>query len=393
MLRALFLACLFVCVGSYAQPIVLEFADPCFSSVGEGADLESGNIVTQNGDIIGWNGGSWNGAKWNAALLKAPLMPEFCSTTPKAAWLGSGVAWNLNGEGVSIRLKEPLHYGKQYKLYLTYSSHGAGSDGNFAPFVASSQRGKDLGFPIGRMPGADTAWHSDSIEFTATLHQDGDEWIILHTRTTASSGLIMAPCPQSNFNIRPEKSFCTGEEVKLLSSIPLSKYEWSDGSSGTEITITESGTYWLESKSACGTLRDSIEVKFIKCGPGGGLPSGSGKGKAKGKGIHIKFNFEFCWFGACDDDDIATGPPSPPIVVYNVLSPNGDGLNEVFQVDNAEQGRWKLRVYNRYGQLVYEDMEYKNDWAPYELVPSVYYVILKDRNSDYKYTGTLTIIR
>jgi len=50
-------------------------------------------------------------------------------------------------------------------------------------------------------------------------------------------------------------------------------------------------------------------------------------------------------------------------------------------------------VYNRYGQLVFEDMEYKNDWAPYELVAGVYYVVLKDRNSDYKYKGTLTIIR
>jgi|GEM_PF-2126056 len=391
MLRILFLLCFFVCLGSYAQPIVLEFADPCFGSVGEGANLESGDIVTQNGDIVSWNGGSWEGANWKAGLLKAPLMPDFCSNKVKAAWIGSGVSWNLNGEGIALRLKQRLQYGKSYILYLTYVSHGNSSDGNFAPFIASSQRGKDLGYPIGRMRGADTAWHLDSLVFTASLHQDGDEWLIIHTRTIGSSGMILAPCPQSRFRIQADKSFCNGEEVKLFSSIPLSNYKWSDGSGAEDIVVTESGMYWLESQSACGTYRDSMNVEFINCGAGVGVKGGSGKGK--GKGINVRFNFQFCWFGACDDEDVATGPPSPPIVVYNVLSVNGDGLNEIFYVDNVKLGRWKLRVYNRYGQLVFEDMEYQNDWVPSELTAGVYYVVLKDRNSSYKYKGTLTIIR
>ncbi|MBI1223228.1 MAG: hypothetical protein GC180_11540 [Bacteroidetes bacterium] len=377
------------------QTIHLTLSDPCFSSVGTGPNLQSGDVITQNGDILQWEDGAWTGAHRKSNVNKVPVMPDFCDKPVKAAWLGSGIAWNLNGEGVAFRLSQALEYGKTYRIHFLYASHGAGEDGSFSPFVASSIDGKDFGYPIGQLRPADTAWHYDSIDFVAGFKQIGDEWIILHTRQTESSGIIQALCPQRKFHITPDKAFCFNSIVTLSSSFPLTGYQWSDGSDTSRIKVSSDGVIWLESNSVCGRYRDTLNVKFEACKPGAkGRGRGGGKGGMNGPGgFGISFSFSSCWFGKCDDNDVPNGPPSPPIKVYNVLSMNGDGINETFIVDNAENGRWKLRVFNRYGQLVFEDLEYKNTWIPYQLPASVYYVVLKDRNSDYKYTGTLTIIR
>ncbi len=49
-------------------------------------------------------------------------------------------------------------------------------------------------------------------------------------------------------------------------------------------------------------------------------------------------------------------PELPP----NVITPNGDAWNEVFQLPNPG---WKLEVYDRWGKHVYSNVAYQNDWG------------------------------
>jgi len=49
-------------------------------------------------------------------------------------------------------------------------------------------------------------------------------------------------------------------------------------------------------------------------------------------------------------------PKDPP----NVITPNGDGYNEVFELPNPG---WKLEVYDRWGKHVYSSAAYYNDWG------------------------------
>jgi gliding motility-associated-like protein len=52
-----------------------------------------------------------------------------------------------------------------------------------------------------------------------------------------------------------------------------------------------------------------------------------------------------------------------PLVVPNVLTLNGDGINDVFIVKNLEDfDRVEVRIINRWGNLVYENNDYQNDW-------------------------------
>jgi gliding motility-associated-like protein len=76
------------------------------------------------------------------------------------------------------------------------------------------------------------------------------------------------------------------------------------------------------------------------------------------------------------------------ILVPQGHSPNGDGINDVFLIKNLGNVIPSLRVYNRYGHLVYSAQEYKNDWdgrtntgyakdAHIGLPDGTYYYVLK----------------
>ena len=52
------------------------------------------------------------------------------------------------------------------------------------------------------------------------------------------------------------------------------------------------------------------------------------------------------------------------LTVFTALSPNGDGVNDFFWVDGIERfPDNRVRIYNRWGNLVFETSGYRNDWA------------------------------
>jgi gliding motility-associated-like protein len=80
----------------------------------------------------------------------------------------------------------------------------------------------------------------------------------------------------------------------------------------------------------------------------------------------------------------------------NVITPNGDGINDVFKVENIESLQsCELKVYNRWGQLVYSNAEYDNLWGGDEIPDGVYFYIVKYISffGEGEFTGALTIMR
>lgn len=60
----------------------------------------------------------------------------------------------------------------------------------------------------------------------------------------------------------------------------------------------------------------------------------------------------------------------------NVFTPNGDGKNDMFEIYGmTEFPGSSLIVYNRWGQIVYENKDYRNNWNGGELPEGVYYFI------------------
>ena len=67
-----------------------------------------------------------------------------------------------------------------------------------------------------------------------------------------------------------------------------------------------------------------------------------------------------------------------PLMPVNIFTPNNDGHNEVFHIENLElYPNSELYVYNRWGILVYESSNYLNDWTADGVEDGTYFWVLK----------------
>jgi len=91
----------------------------------------------------------------------------------------------------------------------------------------------------------------------------------------------------------------------------------------------------------------------------------------------------------------------PPIYAYNVITPNGDGLNEYFVIYNIElYPNSFLRIFDRWGKLVFEERGYNNNWTGLKngrpLASGVYFFGLdlnEPRAGQETINGTISILK
>ncbi len=81
------------------------------------------------------------------------------------------------------------------------------------------------------------------------------------------------------------------------------------------------------------------------------------------------------------------------IIPPNVFTPNGDGINDFFAIPNLDQYiQAYLIIYNRWGGIVYENEDYKNDWDGTHkngstVSDGIYYYIVKPNSTKYEYNA------
>ena len=90
--------------------------------------------------------------------------------------------------------------------------------------------------------------------------------------------------------------------------------------------------------------------------------------------------------------------------VPNIFTPNGDGYNDYFEIGYGDDGKpindlneyflsHKLVIFNRWGKIVYESDDYKNDWDGGKLPDGTYFYVLdcKGYKQNYNYKGSVMI--
>lgn len=110
------------------------------------------------------------------------------------------------------------------------------------------------------------------------------------------------------------------------------------------------------------------------------------------EGMYVFEVTDFC--GNTNQDSVYLNLDNCVVSVPNVITPNGDGQNDLFVITGLEyHPNSILYVYNRWGQLVYSNTDYQNDWDGGNLTPSIYYyvLILTDGTQPDTYQGHINI--
>lgn len=97
----------------------------------------------------------------------------------------------------------------------------------------------------------------------------------------------------------------------------------------------------------------------------------------------------------CSDTATVTVETIDDILIFtNIITPNNDGFNDVFTILNVEKfPLCNLKVFNRWGNIVYEASPYKNDWDGGDSSEGTYYYTFTYGVDGREFKGTITIIK
>ena len=126
--------------------------------------------------------------------------------------------------------------------------------------------------------------------------------------------------PKPIVNLGADTTFCKGNLV-LNAANALSSYTWSTGETTPTITAIKANTYWVTVKTqfGCGASDTLIVTPELSM-----------------------FNF----------------------VMPNIVTPNGDNLNDEIDFSKYQFSTLQLNIYNRWGEKVFESSDPNAVWKP-----------------------------
>lgn len=99
----------------------------------------------------------------------------------------------------------------------------------------------------------------------------------------------------------------------------------------------------------------------------------------------------------CKNSDVITTVEIPcTLVFYNIITPDGNGQNDTFFIENLENYPVrKLVIYNRWGKEVYSSDNYDNKWNGGDLSAGSYFYVLGTNNGveEKSYKGIIEIVK
>ena len=107
--------------------------------------------------------------------------------------------------------------------------------------------------------------------------------------------------------------------------------------------------------------------------------------------------------GCTAQDDVIVNANCKELVVPTGFSPNNDGINDYYVISDIDQyPNANLKIFNRWGTLVYEMNSYDNSWTGLsnvdkigigEILPNGTYYYILDLSNDEKPLNGYVIIR
>ncbi|MFV0564195.1 MAG: gliding motility-associated C-terminal domain-containing protein [Flavobacteriaceae bacterium] len=158
-------------------------------------------------------------------------------------------------------------------------------------------------------------------------------------------------------------SFSTSVSEAVITKVSVSEFWDFNGAEPTQVTLT-----WDADSNIADLAADLSFLRVVGWSVADNEWKNLGNVKVTGnltEGTITSFAFipdhyQSLTFGTINEDAIVIGTSG--IVIHNAFSPNGDGKNDTFFIEDIELFENTLKIYNRWGHLVYEAKNYKNDW-------------------------------
>ena len=195
--------------------------------------------------------------------------------------------------------------------------------------------------------GATYLWNTNSTQQSITVSQAGIYVVsmALHPACPVSDTIQVYEAEKPELG--GTRSLCGREGgIMLNAQNPGASYLWSTGDTSQTLEITVPGYYAITVSTGACVLYDTVEVT----------------------------------------GDIYNGI----VYVPNTITPNNDGLNDVFQVKGEGLTEFHIRIFNRWGELIFESYDAAFVWdARYkqQIVQEDTYVYLIDYKADCSNSG------
>ncbi len=194
--------------------------------------------------------------------------------------------------------------------------------------VFSLGRDTTLCFPasllLAALPDADAyRWSEGSATPQILVRQTGLVW-----GEVTQDGCLWRDSIQVTFNtppqpvLGPDTTICSSQPLVLKPGVTAASFVWQDGSTGTDLAVSESGVYIVTAANGPCAATDTIAVTVEDC---------------------LEFSVYF----------------------PNAFSPNDDGVNDLFLpllADRIEVLSFDLRIFDRWGTQVFQTTDASQGW-------------------------------
>ncbi|MFN3918148.1 MAG: gliding motility-associated C-terminal domain-containing protein [Flavobacteriales bacterium] len=141
--------------------------------------------------------------------------------------------------------------------------------------------------------------------------------------------------------------------VPVVSNSSIYDVVWNTGATSLSINVVSGGEYIVVVSNDCGVSVDTAFVEILNC----------------------------------------------TLIIPNIITPNGDGINDTFYIENIDNHPGVLlQIFNRWGNLVWEASPYQNNWGGKDkqgdnLSDGTYFFVLTSDKLENAITGTVNIAR
>jgi gliding motility-associated-like protein len=110
-------------------------------------------------------------------------------------------------------------------------------------------------------PGASYLWQDSTTAATMVASQSGTYWVEVDNGCAqVRDTLDVTYIPAITSSLGNDTILCTGDQLVLSATHPGSTYLWSDGSTFSNLTVTNGGTYWVIVTNVCETGGDTVII-------------------------------------------------------------------------------------------------------------------------------------